>query len=137
MTGPEVAPAVRALIAERVHGFEQLEALLFLHARPNEECSAEAVAAALRIPDSASVDALEDLVARGLAGARPGPPRTYRFDPHTPELRAAVSGLERAYADQRLAVMKLMSEDAIVRLRSGATRAFADSFLIGRKKDGR
>ena len=134
MTDSAIAAEVRTLVAERLHGYEQLEALLFLHARPGEECPAEAVAAALRIPVEAAAGALEDLVAHGLAGAREASRPVYRFAPSTPELRAAVASLARAYADQRLAVIKLMSENAIERLRTEATRAFADSFLIGRRK---
>lgn len=137
MSGPEIEATVRALVAERVHGFEQLEALLFLRARPTEECTSEAVAAALRIPVASATAALEDLVKRGLASARESAPQAYRFDPATLELRAAVAGLERAYAEQRLAVIKLLSDHAIERLRTGATRAFADSFLIGRRKNDR
>jgi hypothetical protein len=45
--------------------------------------------------------------------------------------------LERVYAEQRLAVIKLMSDNAIERLRTGAARAFVDAFLIGRKKNDR
>ena len=137
MSGSEIAAPVRTLIAERVHGYEQLEAIVFLHARPTEDTTPEAVAGALRIPVEAAAEALEDLVKRGLASARESGRRAYRFDPATPELRAAVAALERAYAEQRLAIIKLLSDHAIERLRTGATRAFADSFLIGRRKNDR
>jgi hypothetical protein len=137
MSGSGIEATVRALVAERVHGYEQLEALLFLRACPTGDCTPESVAAALRIPVESTTAALEDLVKRGLASARESGPHAYRFDPATPELRAAVAGLERAYAEQRLAVIKLLSDHAIERLRTGATRAFADSFLIGRRKNDR
>ena len=137
MSGSGIEATVRALVAERVHGYEQLEALLFLRACPTEDCTPEGVAAALRIPVESATAALEDLVKRGLVSARESGPHAYRFDPATPELRAAVAGLERAYAEQRLAVIKLLSDHAIERLRTGATRAFADSFLIGRRKNDR
>ena len=130
----QIAAAVRTLVAEQLYGYEQLEALLFLHARPGEECLAETVAAALRIPVGTAAGALEDLVTRGLASARGAGRPAYRFAPSSPELGAAVAALERAYAEQRLAVIRLMSENAIERLRTGATRAFADSFLVVRRK---
>jgi hypothetical protein len=137
MSDHEIAAPVRALIAERVRGYEQLEALLYLHARADASHAADAVAAALRIPVEAAAGALEDLAARGLAAAAPESAHAYRFAPATPELHAAVAMLERVYAEQRLAVIKLMSDNAIERLRTGAARAFVDAFLIGRKKNDR
>lgn len=134
MTAPEVPAAVRDLIREQVHSYEELEALLFLHARPGEDCPPEAVAAALRVPADVAAAALGELAARGLARAAAAGGGAYRFGPATPALGAAVAALAAAYGEQRLAVIRLMSNNAIERLRTGATRAFADSFLIGRKR---
>jgi predicted ArsR family transcriptional regulator len=134
MSGFEIEAPVRTLVAERVHGYEQLEALLFLHAHATEDSTPEAVAGTLRIPVEAATRALEDLVERGLASVQEGGRRAYRFDPATPEVAAAVAALARVYAEQRLAIIKLLSDHAIERLRTGAARAFADSFLVGRRK---
>jgi hypothetical protein len=137
VSSAEIAAPVRALIAERLHGYEQLEALLHLHARPTEDCTPATMAAALRIPVDAAAAALEDLVGRGLARTAEGGGRSYRFAAATPELEATVAALARAYAEQRLAVIKLLSDNAIERLRTGAARAFVDAFLIGRRRDDR
>jgi hypothetical protein len=136
MTESEIPAAVRMLLLERIHSYEQLESLLYLHGRRGEPCPAEVVAAALRIAADATVQALEELVANELVVAHRASGTVFRYSAATAALDASVAELARAYADQRLGVMKLMSAYAIERLRTGAIRAFSDSFLIGRKKDG-
>jgi hypothetical protein len=46
-----------------------------------------------------------------------------------------VNQLARAYALQRLEVVKLMTANAIKRLRTNALNAFAESFVIHKDKD--
>jgi hypothetical protein len=77
---------------------------------------------------------LADLVALELATARGAGGPEFRYAPATVALDAGVSALARAYADQRLEIMKLISANAIERLRTAAIRAFSDSFLIRRKR---
>jgi DNA-binding MarR family transcriptional regulator len=134
MSGAELPDAVRRLLAERVHAFEHLETLLYLYGRPAEAYAPAALAAALRIPEDAAAEALDHLVEMGLA-ARSDEGRAGRYAPQTAEVAAAVAALAAACRDRRLAVMKLMSANAIERMRSNAARTFVDAFLIGRRKN--
>lgn len=135
MSETEIPAAARLLVRESVHTFEQLEALVLLHGGRGNAWPESAVAEALKIPAEAAREALLELASHGLAAVehQEGPPR-YRYAAGTNERDAAVRGLVRAYHDNRLGVVKLMSDNAIHRMRTGAIRAFSDAFLIGRKK---
>jgi hypothetical protein len=135
----ELDPAIRRLLSEHVTSYEQLEALLLLHATPAQARSAEEVAAALRITVAGVAGALKELgehrllVAQGASAAA----QRWRYAPADGSLATSVDKLAQAYAGQRLEVVKQMSTNAIERLRSSAARTFADAFLLrGKRKDG-
>jgi hypothetical protein len=134
MSESDISAAARLLLRESVHTFEQLEALVLLYGARGNAWPESAIAEALKIPAEAAREALLELESRGLAAGehQEAAPR-YRYAA-TSELDAAVRELVRAYHDNRLGVVKLMSDNAIHRMRTGAIRAFSDAFLIGRKK---
>lgn len=132
----DIPAAAEALLRECVHSFEELEVLAFLHRARPEAATTDRIAAALGIAAAAATDALRELAGRDLVAAEAGAEPRFRCPPLAPELDAAVAALAHAYHDNRLAVVKLMSENAIRRMRTGALRAFSDAFVIGRKSDG-
>jgi hypothetical protein len=135
MSETDISAAARLLLHERVHTFEQLEALVLLYGARGNARPESAIAEALKIPAEAAREALLELESRGLAaGERQEAAPRYRYSAGTTELDAAVRELVRAYHDNRLGVVRLMSDNAIHRMRTGAIRAFSDAFLIGRKK---
>lgn len=137
---------VRALLRERIESYEELETLLALERRrgagqtPGELCAAIAVNAAL------IQRALRALESRSLverrsagrtppaAGSAPQPGQRYFYSPASAELDNAVRALAKAYTEQPIPIIKLMSENAIQRLRTGAARAFADAFILRKDK---
>lgn len=131
----ELDAEVLRLLYEHVKSYEQLEALLLLHAAPAREWTAMEVAAGLRI-DAASADAaLTALSAQRLLVLQEGPaPQRYRYAPADSAQAVGVDRLARAYVERRLEVVRQMSANAIARLRSSAARTFADAFLLGNKK---
>lgn len=132
-----VPAEVRLLLRERVHSFEQLEALMLLHQQSGAALPARTVGQTLRIPEELAEEELRELAARELVVVQGAQPPLYRYGAASDELAAAVGALAREYADNRLGVVKLMSANAIARMRTGAIRAFSDAFLIKRKpKDG-
>jgi hypothetical protein len=133
MSETDIPAAAVSLLPESVHTFEELEALAFLYGGRGTAWPESAVAEALKIPVEAAREALLALESRGLA-ASGHTERRYRYSTATTELEAAVGALVRAYHDNRLGIVKLMSDNAIHRMRTGAIRAFSDAFLIGRKK---
>jgi hypothetical protein len=129
-----VDKALRAFLFEFVDSYEQLELLLLLHANPRAEWRIAEVCRELRIPESAALPAMEHLVRSKLAvatGEIPG--MRYRYDQASPRA-PQVDALARACHDDRLAIVQLMSTNAIERVRTAALRTFADAFLVGRKK---
>lgn len=134
MAETELPAAAELLLRERVHSFEQLEALACVFRGRSRWWSASALAATLRVPAETAADALQALLARGLVAASDEPTeRRFCYAPSSAEIDAAVAALMRAYDDDRIAVIRRMSANAIERMRTGAMRAFSDAFLIGRK----
>ena len=113
--------------------FERLEVLLFLRERAPEEFALQAISDRLRIHPDLAREALQGLAAKGLLSA--SGEAVYRFAPATPALVETVEALVVAYREQSAAVLSTMSIYAIERIRSGPIRAFADSFLLGKRKD--
>lgn len=138
--GERIPTAVTELLRDRVETYEQLEVLLALHATPHRPWHADALAEALRTSAELVAAALAGLVAGGLVATSGTGLRTeYRYapDPERPDDAAAVDALATAYATQRLELVKLMSANAIERVRAAAARTFADAFLLkGGRKDG-
>jgi DNA-binding MarR family transcriptional regulator len=130
---------VRALLRERIESYEELEVLLALERDRSAERTAEELSAAQRIAPALAEAAVRALESRGLLAGRRGSAHgsCYRYSPATPALDAAVRGLVRVYAEQPISIIKIMSENAIQRVRTGAVRAFADAFILRKdKSDG-
>jgi hypothetical protein len=134
----ERVPEDVARLLERIESYEQLEALLLLHAFPQQEWTAKATAERLGIPLNSADAALESLCELQLAAVTPiGSVRSFHYLSGRLTTDATLQRLARTYDEQRLAIVHLMNANAIERLRTAAIRTFADAFLIGnKKKDG-
>lgn len=127
---------VRDLLRERVHAIEHIEILLRLRSEGPAGLGVDALASALRIDASLVTPALEHLVTHGLvaAASRPG---AFRYAPAGAALDQAVAALATCYVDSRVELLRLISSNAIERLRSGSLKIFAEAFRLRRnKKDG-
>jgi DNA-binding GntR family transcriptional regulator len=113
--------------------FERLAVLLFLRERAPEEFGPQAISNRLHIHPDLVREALHGLEAKGLLCAAGGD--SFRFAPATPALADTVEAFVVAYREQSAAVLSTMSIYAIERIRSGPIRAFADSFVLGKRKD--
>lgn len=135
MSETDIPAAAGLLLRERVHTFEQLEALAFLVRGREDSWPADAAAEALRIPEEAAREAMLELAACGLVVTEPesAPASRFRYSAATSELETGVAALMAAYQTNRLGIVKMMSDNAIHRMRTEAMRAFSDAFLIGRK----
>jgi hypothetical protein len=129
---PEV---VAALLRDHLKSFEQLEVLLLLQARRDESWTVERVAAELHLDPDLIRHAMAGLVASGLLAQSPAVPTEYHYRPTRTKLVAAVDELVCAYREQRAALMSQMSTNAIERIRSGTLTAWADAFVIRKRKD--
>jgi DNA-binding MarR family transcriptional regulator len=135
---------VRALLRERIESYEELEALLALERLRGTGRTAEELSGAVHVDVPLIERALRSLEARALierrapsaqnSALRPEP--RYFYAPASTQLDSAVRALAMAYAEQPIPIIKIMSENAIQRLRTGAARAFADAFILRKDKNG-
>jgi DNA-directed RNA polymerase specialized sigma subunit len=131
----ELDVEVLRLLYEQVTSYEQLEALLLLHAAPGRDWTVTEVAAALHIDTANAAAALTALGAQRLLSVKSsGAEQDYRYAPADGAMAAGVDKLAQSYAERRLEVVKQMSANAIERVRSSAARTFADAFLLGDRK---
>ncbi len=137
MSVPSLPEPVKVLLYEHIHAYEELEALILMHRNPDKGWTARTVAEALAISDDLAADALKTLAARGIVDVfELTDSDTYYRGPRE-AFRAVVSELGACYDQSRLEIVMQLSTNSIERMRTGAMRAFADAFFIGkRKKDG-
>jgi hypothetical protein len=132
--GVEIPTEVRALLRNHIVSFEQLQVLLLLHSGSQEPWSVDAISNALHIDSALVAAALDALQAIRLVNREPAHRKSpVRYAPDAP-LSPAVDALAQSFESHRAAIMSIMSTNAIERVRSGAIRAFSDSFVI-KKKD--
>lgn len=127
---------LREFLRDHVSSFEQLQALLLLAKDARRAWSPEEVAASTGVPLEQMENALDELAQSGhlLAASSQGRTRLYSYAPvgsSTPEL---VSQLARAYEEQLLAIVRMMSDNALERVRSTAARRLAEAFRLDREK---
>lgn len=134
----ESIPAeILELLRQRVGSLEELETVLLIRRTSERRWSAVDVAARLHLSDSIVETMLVALTAHGfLEKEGTGAATTWRYAPTSAQLGALVDRLASVYDEHRLEVMRLLSARALERVRDSAVRAFADAFVIGRKKDG-
>jgi sugar-specific transcriptional regulator TrmB len=131
----EQSERLRGFLRDHVSGFEELEALLFVAREAARDWTDSEVAATLNVPVEPISTALESLLSRGIVEAiRRGKLTAYRYAPKTDALRVQVAELQRIYPEQRLAVMQMMSANALERVRTAALQRFADAFRLEARK---
>jgi DNA-binding IclR family transcriptional regulator len=133
---PHTLPAgVRAFLRDHVESYEQLELLFLLRQEHAREWTAVQFAERTGLPADEIDTALAALQRAGCVGERATGTGAVRYAPCDARLAATIDELALANEQNRLAIIKLMSANAIERVRN-ATQEFADAFVIGRKKDG-
>jgi hypothetical protein len=132
----EQSERLRHFLRDHVSGYEELETLLLVAREPARDWTATEVATLLNVPVESIASALESLLSAGILDrVQHRHPPAYRYAPRTDSLREEVLELQRAYSEERLTVMQMMSANALERVRTAALRRFADAFrLEGSKK---
>ncbi|MGH8138289.1 MAG: hypothetical protein ACREVV_08860 [Steroidobacteraceae bacterium] len=133
MSSSDLSAAVQALLYDHIESYEQLEILLLLRLAGGESWSEEQISSRLNISSSLTAGALSALRLSGLVKLREDWPR-YEYAADTQAMDDAVNALAAVYATHRFEIIKLMSANAIKRMRTGALRAFADAFLLHKDK---
>jgi len=126
---------VRALLGTAVGSHEQLAILLHLHGDPTLNLTALELGSRLGITATLVEMALVELcTARLLERDGSGTPARYAYRA-SEELGIAVTALVREYDANPAEVIRFMTTSAIERLRTSALKAFADAFILTRKRD--
>jgi hypothetical protein len=133
----EVTEDVREFLHDAIESYEQLELLLLLKREPAQHWSLQSLSARLRISSSLIEAALPALLATKLLQSDTTCPEVhYSYAQASDALDATVTRLERLYAEQPILIVKLMSANAIERVRTAALHTFADAFILrSRGKD--
>jgi hypothetical protein len=126
---------LRVFLRDHVSSFEQLQALLCLAREPRARSPAE-VSAATGVPLEQTENALDEL-SRGqklVSVSAEGRRRLYAYAPAASSTPALVSQLARAYDEQLLTIVRMMSDNAVERVRSTAARRLAEAFRLDRER---
>jgi DNA-binding IclR family transcriptional regulator len=124
------------LLRQRVGSLEELEVLLLLQRTRERRWAIFEIARELGLPDSIVDTTLVTLRSQNFVAAEGPGDAEWNYQPRTAELAALVERLAAVYVERRLEVMRVLSARALERVRDSAARAFADAFIIRRKKDG-
>jgi hypothetical protein len=127
---------LRLFARDHISSFEQLRALLWLAREAERVWAPREIAAALGLPMELAAGALEELAeASELVTKTPRPSGAgYAFTPPSATTRALVAELARVYDEQPLAIIRMMNENALERVRSTAARRLAEAFRLDREK---
>lgn len=134
MRPTEVPSLVQAFVLEHIESYEQLEILLLLRLEATESWSELRISERLGLSVTLTADAVTALIAHGLVKRQGEGPRCV-FAPRSEALDEAVTALGQSYTLQRLEIVKLMSANAIKRMRTDALRAFAEAFVLRKDED--
>jgi hypothetical protein len=127
-----VDPDVRRLLIEKIDSFEKLEVLALLCAERTLVFTLRTAAARLRLAEPLVQTALLDLCAAGILDKQG---EEYRYQPRSEALGKQADGLCAAYNDDRIAVLNVLTQAALDRIRGSAANAFADAFRLRGKKE--
>ena len=136
MEASEPPPDVQILLRDHIESYEQLELLLLMRAARGSTWTEETLSAQLHLAQSLVGAALERLKAGGFVEAQMhGSERRYAYLGQSDKLEATINRLAAAYREYPIPIIKLMSANAIERLRTSALRTFADAFILKKDKD--
>ena len=125
--------ALKRFLAEHVEELEELVILGVLEARGSEGVTLAELIDSAPLPKVTTRGVLDRLAARGLVACSVLEPAEYRFAPPN-ELREPLERLLARYREDPLAILMLLSSNAIERVRKEALLTFADAFRIGGPK---
>ncbi len=126
--------SVIELLTNRIDSFEKLELVVALHDAPRTTLSMDALAEVLKLRRSGVRQAAEALHAAALVDLLSS--GEVQLLPPTNGDREAVAELVRLYHDDRITVITALGEIAVERIRTMASRVFADAFVIRKKPRG-
>jgi hypothetical protein len=123
----QLPDSVLRLIQASVPTLDALEILIFMVSNPGESWTAPDLVECLRpnvIPEATIKQHLHVFLAHGLLGTAPG--ERYLYSPGTADLASAVTGLQQAYNERPVTLIRTLYEIAD----SKKIQSFADAFRL-------
>lgn len=130
MSSTRPSAAVRQVLEAQLDSFEKLETALALHRAPAHTSSVPELAKEVQLSEDVVERTVDELRRGGLVHVAGGLVRLTL----QPADAAAVSELAELYDEDRVLVVRTLSEIAVEKIRSMAARTFADAFQLRRKK---
>jgi len=123
MEPSDIPQQVQIFLRTYVESYEELELLLCVRARGVGWCTSADVGTSTATTPGSVDEALARLRQRGLLEGRDEPrPPSYRYQPGDASLEHAIDELASRYRDDPTGVMKLMTANAVERVRNQAAR---------------
>ncbi|MGA8708731.1 MAG: hypothetical protein WB646_17295 [Steroidobacteraceae bacterium] len=121
---------MRVFLAEHIESYEQLEILLLL-GDERTEWTAQRLSSHLKISQAMTEAALSELHSRGILEL-PSGASSIRCtgNARVPEFEVTLTRLARVYAERPVEIIRLMTANAIERVRTAALRTFVDAFVL-------
>lgn len=129
MSDPEQAD-LRQRLYDHIESFEELHVLAWLKQRPNESIDEDAIAEGTLIHPNVLSEVLARLTSVGLLSATTARPTRFRYDPKDPELREVIDPILARYESTPLEIIRIMTANAIERVRTAALSTFANAFRL-------
>ncbi len=123
---------VRHLLATVIDSFEKLQVVQLTSGRRHEKWTFLRLAGEINVDDAEVKPLTGALIAAGILA--PDGDDGARYDPHSPELDAAVQELITCYRDDTLLVVRAITDRALAKIRDSVASTFADAFVIRRPK---
>ena len=132
MSADEIPESVQRFLFEHIHSFEELEIVVLLNGDGSQRSTDKSIAEQLKIAVNLVADALKALRNRGIVETLTESGTV--FNVISANYKAELSEMMAVYERHRLEIVMLMSRNAIERVRTGAMRAFADCFFVGKRR---
>ena len=133
--GDTIPEDVRAFLSLYIESYEQLEILLLLRREPSL-WTGQRLCSRLNVSLSLVQAAVSALYAKGLVQPLSGPSEEhYKAQSRAEPLDETMERLASVYADWPIEIIRLMSTNAIERVRTAALRTFVDAFVLRKHKD--
>jgi DNA-binding IclR family transcriptional regulator len=124
-------PELRQFLFDTVEGVEDLQVLVWFHEQPRGcEASPKRIAEQTGMLSSAALEALTRLVEKGLVSCVDSQGVAFRYDPKDPSVHALLAAVLEQYRTSAVQILKILTANAIERVKTAALRRFAESFRI-------
>jgi hypothetical protein len=129
MSNHVIPDDVAQFILAKIDSVAQMEALLLLRSKPEEQWSIQTLARGLYITEEQTADLLSRFCAEGFLILTASEPALYLYRPASPELRQMLDRLTEIYSKHLLPVTNLIHSKPKTRVQE-----FADAFKLRKDK---